>query len=333
MASSSPGHFCSKLMVLKKVATVLLSLSARAFDGLICLALRLERTLESSRARTFWLLIKLPVKAFFKDDGPAWAAAIAYYSLLSLFPLLLAGVSVASHFVGAKWAVFQATALLGELLPDGHSEIQSIVTRTLDDAHGSEVAFIVPLIWTGTLVFGAVAKALNAVYGATERYSFLKAAVVRLMMLLSLGTVFLLALGSSTFLRLLKLTIGVLPAGREMIAHVVIAVVPALLVLLAFFLAYRFVPIRRPGWSAALIGAIIALIGFVAAKPLFLAYIEAQTRRSIVYGSLNGIVAAMIWAWWVAMIGLFGCQVTFHCQSILFDGKLTSPLDPPRGSP
>jgi uncharacterized BrkB/YihY/UPF0761 family membrane protein len=44
-------------------------------------------------------------------------------------------------------------------------------------------------------------------------------------------------------------------------------------------------------------------------------------------------VAAMIWAWWVAMIGLFGCQVTFHCQSILFDGKLTSPLDPPRGSP
>jgi membrane protein len=290
----------------------------------------IRRWIGPDHLRTPCRILRLAVISFFADNGPAWGAAIAYYSLLSLFPLLLAAVAIASHFVDPNWAVLQTTALLGDILPNGHSEIQRIVTRTLKDAHGAGLLFFAPLFWTGTLVFGAVAKALNAVFGGANRYGFLKSLMTRLVMLLTLGAVFLLALSSSPLLRLLKFTLGILPAGRELIAHTVIAVVPALLVSLAFLLAYRFVPTLRPGWRAASIGAGVALIGFLAAKPLFLAYIEAQTRRSVVYGSLNGIVAAMIWAWWVAMIGLFGGQITCHCQSLLFDQNRSPRQTAPR---
>jgi membrane protein len=153
-----------------------------------------------------------------------------------------------------------------------------------------------------------------------KRYSFRKSMLVRLMMLLTLGAVFLLALSSSLLLHLLKVTLGILPADREFIAQAVSNAVPALLVLLAFFLAYRFVPTRRPGWRAALIGAVVSMLIFVAAKPLFLGYVKAAAGHNIIYGSLAGIVAAVVWAWIVAMIGLFGGQITSHCQAVLFDG-------------
>lgn len=59
----------------------------------------------------------LAAKDFFIDSGPQWAAAVAYYTLLSLFPLLLAVVSVAAFFVDPQWAVDQITSLLGQALP------------------------------------------------------------------------------------------------------------------------------------------------------------------------------------------------------------------------
>ena len=263
----------------------------------------------------------LAAKAFFNDDGPAWSAAIAYYSLLSLFPLLLAAGSIASYFVDPKWAVLKATELLGDFLPKGQAEVAGIVQKSLDAGRSEGLLFILPLFWTGTLVFGALTKALNVAFEVEKRYSFLKGMLVRLMMLLTLGAVFLLALSSSLLLHLLKLTLGILPADRKFIAQAVSNAVPALLVLLAFFLAYRFVPTRRPGWRAALIGAVVSMLIFVAAKPLFLGYVKAAAGHNIIYGSLAGIVAAVVWAWMVAMIGLFGGQITAHCQAVLFDGE------------
>jgi len=183
------------------------------------------------------------------------------------------------------------------------------------------VLFILPLIWTGSLVFGAVERALNVTFEVRKRESLLKRALVRLMMLLTLGGVFLLALSSSLLLRLLKFTLGVVPADKELIVRVVVTAVPALLVLLAFLLVYRFVPTRRPGWLAALIGAVVSTTVFVAAKPLFLGYTQDLTRHNIVYGSLAGIVAGVVWAWMVGIIGIFGGQIVSHCQSVLYDGE------------
>lgn len=268
-----------------------------------------------------WRLLMLAAKAFFNDDGPAWSAAIAYYSLLSLFPLLLAAGSIASYFVDPKWAVLKATELLGDFLPKGQAQVAGIVQKSLDAGRSEGLLFILPLFWTGTLVFGALTKALNVAFEVEKRYSFLKGMLVRLMMLLTLGAVFLLALSSSLLLHLLNLTLGILPADRKFIAQAVSNAVPALLVLLAFFLAYRFVPTRRPGWRAALIGAVVSMLIFVAAKPLFLGYVKAAAGHNIIYGSLAGIVAAVVWAWMVAMIGLFGGQITSHCQAVLFDGE------------
>jgi uncharacterized BrkB/YihY/UPF0761 family membrane protein len=67
------------------------------------------------------------VRDLFVDGGPQWAAAIACYSLLSAFPLLLAGASIAAFFVDPQRAVAQATELLAAFVPRGLLQIEAIV--------------------------------------------------------------------------------------------------------------------------------------------------------------------------------------------------------------
>ena len=112
--------------------------------------------------------------------------------------------------------------------------------------------------------------------------------------------------------------------GSEFLARVILNVVPASLVFIGFVLAYRFVPMRRPCWKASFVGAFVAGLIFLAAKPMFLGYVQSLARHNVVYGSLAGIIAAVVWVWVVAMIGLFGGQIASHSQSVIFNGE---PID------
>lgn len=257
---------------------------------------------------------------FFRDDGPIWAAAIAYYSLLSLFPLLLALGSIAAYFVEPQWAVQQATGYLGGFLPRGSDAIERVVTQTIEVGRGGGLLFLVPLLWAASLVFGAITKALNIVYEAKDQYSFAKQMLVRVMMLLSLGVMFLAGLASPLVLRLLRATLGILPAASEAIFALIVNTLPTAFLLLGFFLAYRFVPGRHIDWRAALFGAGIATLLFAAVKPLFLGYLQQMASYNLVYGSLSGIIVVVFWTWMVAMMGLYGGQISSHSQTVLIEG-------------
>ena len=63
----------------------------------------------------------------FADNVAQWAAAIAYYIFLSLFPLLLAAVSLSAYFVSPDWAVGKAILLLWEFVPEGDDAVQRII--------------------------------------------------------------------------------------------------------------------------------------------------------------------------------------------------------------
>ena len=271
-----------------------------------------------------WRIVKLAGRDFIKDNGPSWAAAIAYYSLLSLFPLLLLIGSVAAYFVEAQWAVQRATYYLGVLLPRGPTAIDRIIQETLTAARGSGFLLVIPLIWSGTLVFGAVTKALNIIFDAEETVGFGERLLARLAMLLTLGVLFLVALTTPLVFRFLQWGFGILPIGEEVLFQLVVNALPPITVSFAFLLAYRYVPQKRPAWRPAVAGAILSGLLFAAAKPVFLGYLKWLGRYSLVYGSLAGIIVVILWAWIVAMIGLFGAQVAAHAQKVFIEGH---PID------
>lgn len=285
------------------------------------LSTRLRQRFPLAEMPLFAQVLVLAARGFFLDNGGSWAAAIAYYSLLSLFPLLLAAGSIAAWFVDPAWAVHKATGYLGDLLPGGPESVERIVTHSIHRGRESGLLFALPLLWTATLVFNAVAKALNVAFETAERLTFWKRTLLRMLMLLTLGGMFLLALASSSALRILHAKAGAVPGGREFAFPLLSAVLPVFFMMLAFFLSYRFVPRRRPHWRAAARGAGVAALLFAAAKPLFLGYVQKMARYNVIYGSLTGIIIMILWIWVVAMIGLFGGQVAAHTQAILIEKR------------
>jgi membrane protein len=274
---------------------------------------------ENRRGRRVWVMLLVSVKDFFHDQGPKWAAAIAYYSLLSAFPLMLAAASIAAYFVEPEWAVEQLSQILQQFLPEATERVESIVESAVEARAAAGVLSFAGLLWTGTRVFGAMTVALNIAAGAEEHYGPIKRFGIEILMLLTLGVIFVLAFAG-------QLTIGFLwqMLGREagtLSYAVVNQVLPIALLFLAFFLSYRFVPRRRTDWQAALMGSSVAIILFLLARFLFLYYVRRLGDYDVIYGSLGIAVVLLIWAWIVANILILGGEVTSHTQEMLIEGK------------
>lgn len=264
---------------------------------------------------------RLAARDFLVDNGPHWAAAVAFYGVLSVFPLLLAAVSIASQFVDDRWAVQQLTGWLGEFLPAAEEELAEIVREAQEAGAAAGVVSMLLLLWSGSYVFGAITTALNIAYDVDEVYGFWKRMLVRLLMLLTVGVVLLLAITAPLIMDLFGSILDVVPAERGTLLGGVRTIAPALLLLSAFFLVYRFVPRARPKWSAALTGAVVATVLFLLARPLFLAYLSTFAEFNIIYGFLAAAIILLFWAWIVAVILLLGGEVSAHFQALVIEGK------------
>lgn len=261
------------------------------------------------------------VKDFFHDSGSQWAAAIAYYSLLSTFPLLLAITSVAAFFVEQQWVIEQATSSLNRFLPTGGNQIEQTIKGAIAARGSASLLSIATLLWTGSRVFGVVTKALNIAYDTDETYSFWKRTLVELFMVLTIGVLFVAALASRFLINLFWNRLELFPQLKSPLLSVMIGVVPAFLLLLALFLLYRFVPHCSVDWRAALAGAVWAAALILVARPLFLTYVQQFAIYNLIYGSLAIVIILVIWASIVAVITLFGGEFVSHFQAIILEGK------------
>ena len=201
-------------------------------------------------------LVFLSTKDLFRDNGPQWAAAIAYYALLSSFPLLLAVVAVAAYFVDPRSAVQQITQFLGQYLSTGQAQLQQVARTAIDARRTIGLISFAALLWSGSSVFGVVTKALNVAYDVEYSYGFLKRSLIQVLMLITIGFAFVLALASRWLIRLAWEVLSTLPAGEGAIAQLTGHVVAAVLLIAAFFLIYHFVPRAEQSWQASLSGAV-----------------------------------------------------------------------------
>jgi membrane protein len=263
----------------------------------------------------------LACRDFFVDNGPNWAAAVAFYGVLSIFPLLLAALSIASQLVDQQWAAAQLTRWLGDFVPAGEEELARIVREAQQAGAGTGFVSMLLLLWSGSYVFGAMTTALNLAYDVDEVYGFWMRMLVRFAMLLTVGLMLLLAVVTPLVLALVRTLAEALLGESMPLINFANLIVPPVLLLIAFFLVYRFVPRKRLKWSAALTGAVIATALFLLARPLFLGYLGTFTGFNVIYGTLAAAIVLLFWAWIFASILLFGGEVSAHIQALVIEGK------------
>ena len=194
------------------------------------------------------------------DNGPHWAAAIAYYALLSAIPIVLCVASVMSFFIEPQWAVDRITNLLGDFVPQTKRTIEELVNNAI--AVRGRIGFIsfLALLWTGTRVFDALTRAMNVAFDVDDDYTPLQRLAVQIAMLLSVGVFFFIALVAGVLIEPLWNALRGTPANPSLAITIITWLFRVLLLFAAYLLLYRLVPRRASDRTAVLTGAATATV-------------------------------------------------------------------------
>ena len=258
------------------------------------------------------------VRSFLRHGCASLAASLAFFSLLSLFPLgflLLYGLG----FVVSQGVIGEQ--VLPNFLEGFLPSMGELVGRELHRVSGLETvrwAVFLTFVWFGTLVFYELDYALNVVFESTWRrhplistgIAVASLAVTELALLLSYGATQIVNVLTGYAPRLWGLDLLALAAHDLFLTYTL----PFALAFLAVTGLYRFVPRRRPQWREAMIGALTFSLLWVAAKLLFVTYSTYASVYAHLYGSLLEVILLLLWVYYSAALLLIGAEVAHHLQ-------------------
>lgn len=246
---------------------------------------------------------------FVGDDCPMLAAAIAYYALLSVFPLSLAIVTLAGSLFSTATSQERLIAAVGTMVPGS----QDFVRTNLDAVTGSGDALgavsIAGLIWTASGFFLAVQRAVDIAWGAAQRRSFWRQRLVAAAVMGLGGAAMLGTLVGTAAVELAQQTLVMQRPGLTLLAGAAWHLMPAGIDFLLFAATYRYVPNVPVRWTEVWAGAATAAVLFGAAKIGFLWYVTDRANYSDVYGPIASVVAFLVWSYLSAAILLFGAEL------------------------
>ena len=160
-------------------------------------------------------------------------------------------------------------------------------------------------------MFSAISLAINRAWDISRYRPFFTRKARELGMALSTGILFLLSLGASAILSILRGLFG-LPVAQLIIVEAGSRLVAFLLILTVFLLLYKFIPNTRTRWRYVWPGALLAAILFEIAKTLFMFYLENFANYQLIYGSITSIIGLLIWIFYSAFIMILGAEFTYQ---------------------
>ena len=266
--------------------------------------------------RSWFYVLRRTIREFREDECTDLSAALTYYSVLAIFPGLLAVISTLGLFGAGTDSVKTILEILDPLVDD--STLDSLQTP-LEDLANSQAAgatFAAGLagaLWSASGYVGAFIRAMNRVYGVEEGRPIWKLRPLQLLVtrvtvaLCIVGLVILLV--SGPLARSVGDAVGV---GETAVDVWDIAKWPglALVVILVVALLYYVTPnVRQPRFRWISPGAFVAILVWVALSVGFAFYVANFSSYNKTYGSLAGVVVALLWLWLTNLALLFGAEL------------------------
>ena len=249
------------------------------------------------------------LKKTFKIDTTLAAAGIAFFALLSLFPLILLIVAVSSIWFEPLWVESKLVLQLEFMIP-GLSELlgKNFERIVMARSSVSQLASLV-LIWSGSTLFSIMARALDSVWGSREVRTGWRYRGMSLLFVIALSIVVLPAIFVAT--TVVPIIDHFTPNFVSQAYSVITPFVSILISSVLFGLLYRFVPHNRPTWKEVRLGAVTCGILWELAKRGFLLYTANYLSTSnLVYGSFSTIIAFLFWVYLSGVIFFFGAQLS-----------------------
>jgi membrane protein len=250
---------------------------------------------------------------FYNSDNLTYAASIAYYALLSLFPFFL----LAFALLGRATADAADRAAVFEFVLQYFPTEFDFITKQLDALRASTVSFGVAgslaLVWGAVGVFGAISTAVNYAWGVETRgfwkhklFSFVMLGVAGLILLATLLLVSATAMVSASWFAVL------LPEfpGLMVLRSLTVRYATTLLFILVVGLVYYFVPNAKVRFRDVWIGALVTGLLWKGTLEAFSWYVRDMSRFTRVNGSIGVVVVFLVWVYVQAVILLYGAEFT-----------------------
>lgn len=289
--------------------------------------------------KTIFSLLKETFKEWQEDKAPTLAAALAYYTIFSLAPLLIILIAIAGLAFGREAAQGLLVGQLQSLVGRGGAEtIQDLVANASHPQSGivATLIGIATLLWGASNVFTNLKEALNMIWNATPppnqgAFNFLRDRLLSFAMILSIGFLLLVSLVVSSVLAALSQWLNGLLHVPVGVWQLIDFGISFSVVTLLFALIYKFLPDIKLDWNDVWIGAAITSVLFTIGKSLIGLYLGNSSIASA-YGAAGSFVVVLLWINFSAQILFLGAeftQVWAKRYGSLTKSRRTTPLNGP----
>ena len=253
--------------------------------------------------------------SFIDDEALSRGAAIAFYAITSLAPVLLIVIAVAGLVFGQEAAQNaisgQFSALMGKQAAD---LLESVIASASAESSGvlATIVGMVTLIATASGVFGEMQAALNTIWKTRSRGTILsrlvRARIASLGLVGALGFLLIVSLAVSAGLTAFANHLDTLPVGALFLSVLNFAI-SLLLFAVLFGAIYKVLPDRTLQWKDVVVGALMTSVLFNLGKTVIGWYLGSSAVASS-YGAAGGLIVLLLWVYYSAQIFLFGAEFT-----------------------
>lgn len=264
-----------------------------------------------------WSVVRKTFSAWSDHEASRLGAALAFYSILSLAPLMLLAVAIVAMVVGHSTAqdqiIGQVEGMIGK---EGGNAVRGMIEHAQQPASSTfaSIVGVITVLFGASGVFGELRASLNTIWDVKPApgggiWTTVKQRFFSFGMVLAVGFLLLVSLVlSATLAAFGKFFDGILPLPEFVLSGINFAVSLAGIAFL-FALIFKYVPERKIAWKDVWVGAITAAFFFTLGKYLIGLYLGKAAVGSA-YGAAGSLIVVIVWVYYSSMIFLFGAEFT-----------------------
>jgi membrane protein len=281
--------------------------------------------------KNLWILTRAAASGWVEDGAQSMGAALAYYTVFSIAPLLWIVISVAGLIFGVDAArgeiVEQLQGLMGR---EGAEALQSLLVSASTPSRSVFATIVggVLLLIGATSVFAALQDALDRIWRVPRRrtsgiWRLLRVRLLSFGMIMGIGFLLTVSLAFSAGLSALRKASGPLFAEWDVLASIANILFSFALATTVFAMIYKIMPRAKVAWSDVAIGAVVTALLFTIGKFLIELYIGSSGVTSG-FGAAGSLVVSLVWVYYSAQTFLLGAEFTW-AYALRFGSRMGQP--------
>jgi membrane protein len=277
-----------------------------------------SQQIPANKLKAGWELLKLTLEEWTNDDAFELSAALAFYTIFSIAPVLLIAVGVASFFLTPDTATDRIVGEMEQMIgAEGANAVRQVIESSRGFGKGiwAMSVGIVTLVMGATAVFGELQSALNQIWDVKAKpdrgviLSFVVDRVRSFSIAIGVGFLLLVSLVISALISGVQHYMNTWLPGIPWVWQMANVVSSFFVIAILFAMIYKFLPDVVISWRDVWIGAAVTALLFTAGKYAIGIYL-GRTATASAFGAAGSLVVLLFWVYYSALISFFGAEFT-----------------------